>query len=131
MTLSSNANERLDGSGYPAGKQAAELSERVRLISVIKIINKLTHERNGQHPRQPLDAYRWVNNCPTIYEKSLLVEYIQHFGLYPIGSLAKFSNGFLAWIMDVDEKGMPLETHLLTRFLKIMTLLKLDVLRAR
>ena len=108
-----NANERLDGSGYPAGKQAAELSERVRLISVIKIINKLTHERNGQHPRQPLDAYRWVNNCPTIYEKSLLVEYIQHFGLYPIGSLAKFSNGFLAWIMDVDAKGMPCKVNVI------------------
>ncbi|MEA2118237.1 HD domain-containing phosphohydrolase [Halovibrio sp. HP20-50] len=102
-----NANERLDGSGYPAGKQAAALSEHVRLMSVIKIINKLTHERNGQHPRQPLDAYRWVNNRPEMYEKSLLVEYIQHFGLYPIGSLAKFSNGFLAWIVDVDAKGMP------------------------
>jgi len=102
-----NANERLDGSGYPHGKQTAELSEVVRLISVIKIVNKLTHERNGQHPRQPLDAYRWVNSRPDVYEKSLLVEYIQHFGLYPIGSLAKFSNGFLAWIMDVDAKGMP------------------------
>ncbi|HDZ46168.1 hypothetical protein LCGC14_0055500 [marine sediment metagenome] len=102
-----NANERLDGSGYPAGKRAEELSEFVRLISVIKIINKLTHERNGQPPRQPLDAYRWVNQRPGLYEKSLLVEYIQHFGLYPIGSLAKFSNGFLAWIMDVDAKGMP------------------------
>lgn len=102
-----NANERLDGSGYPKGRRAEALSEHVRLISVIKIINKLTHERNGQQPQQPLDAYRWVNNCPAIYEKSLLVEYIQHFGLYPIGSLAKFSNGFLAWIMDVDAKGMP------------------------
>lgn len=102
-----NANERLDGSGYPKGRRAEALSEHVRLISVIKIINKLTHERNGQQPLQPLDAYRWVNNCPAIYEKSLLVEYIQHFGLYPIGSLAKFSNGFLAWIMDVDAKGMP------------------------
>jgi len=41
----------------------------------------------------------------------LLVEYIQHFGLYPIGSLAKFSNGFLAWIMDVDAKGMPCKVN--------------------
>lgn len=102
-----NANERLDGSGYPKGIQAEALSDVVRLMSVIKIINKLTHERNGQHPQQPLDAYRWVNSRPETYEKSLLVEYIQHFGLYPIGSLARFSNGFLAWIVDVDAKGMP------------------------
>tara|TARA_R110001599_G_scaffold987_1_gene4838 strand:- start:1371 stop:3110 length:1740 start_codon:yes stop_codon:yes gene_type:complete len=108
-----NANERLDGSGYPDGKTADVLSERVRLISVIKIINKLTHERNSQQPRQPLDAYRWVNDLPNLYEKSLLVEYIQHFGLYPIGSLAKFSNGFLAWIMDVDAKGMPCKVNVI------------------
>jgi len=35
----SHANERLDGSGYPYGKTSQALSERVRLISVIKIIN--------------------------------------------------------------------------------------------
>lgn len=109
----SHANERLDGSGYPYGKTSQALSERVRLISVIKIINKLTHVRNSQQPRQPLDAYRWVNNRAAIYEKSLLVEYIQHFGLYPIGSLAKFSNGFLAWIMDVDAKGMPCKVNVI------------------
>lgn len=106
-----NANERLDGSGYPNRKWSAELSDFVRLISVIKIINKLTHERNGQHPQQPLDAYRWVNSRSDVYERALLVEYIQHFGLYPIGSLAKFSNGFLAWIMDVDAKGMPCKVN--------------------
>ena len=106
-----NANERLDGSGYPEGKTKTALSEHVRLISVVKIINKLTHERNGLKPRQPLDTYRWVNSRPETYEKSLLVEYIQHFGLYPIGSLAKFSNGFLAWIMDVDAKGMPCKVN--------------------
>ncbi|MDR5865201.1 PilZ domain-containing protein [Halomonas koreensis] len=102
-----NANERLDGGGYPAGKREAELSELVRLVSVVKVINKLTHERNGIPPRPPLDAYRWVNDRPETYDKTVLVEYIQHYGLYPIGSLAKFSGGFLAWIMDVDAKGMP------------------------
>mgnify|MGYP003637925130 FL=1 len=108
-----NANERLDGSGYPNGKTKEHLSERVRLISVLKVINKLTYERNSQQPRQPLDAYRWVNEQSSQYEKSMLVEYIQHFGLYPIGSLARFSNGFLAWIMDVDAKGMPCKVNVI------------------
>ncbi|MCL6408849.1 metal-dependent phosphohydrolase, partial [Dickeya dadantii] len=35
-----NANERLDGSGYPQGKRADRLSELIRLVSVIKAINK-------------------------------------------------------------------------------------------
>lgn len=102
-----NANERLDGSGYPAGKQGDQLSELARLVSVIKIVNTLTHERNGVPPRAPLDAYRWVHEHAAAYDRTVLVEYIQHHGLYPIGSLAKFSGGFLGWIMDVDAKGMP------------------------
>ncbi|MCE8014816.1 metal-dependent phosphohydrolase [Halomonas sp. MCCC 1A17488] len=108
-----NANERLDGSGYPAGKRGEQLSELARLVSVLKAINKLTHERNGIPPRAPLDAYRWVNDASGAYDKTILVEYIQQYGLYPIGSLAKFSGSFLAWIMDIDAKGMPTKVNVI------------------
>lgn len=102
-----NANERLDGTGYPAGKRGDQLSSRVRLISVIKAANKLMHARNGVPPRTPLDTYRRLHDASTAYDKTVLVEYIQVYGLYPIGSLAKFSGGFLAWVMDIEGKGMP------------------------
>ncbi len=106
-----NSNERLDGSGYPAGKMAAMLSENAKLVSLIKIVNKLTNPRNEAAPRTPIDAYRWVNEHADQYDKTLLVEYIQLYGLYPIGTLAKFSQGFLAWIVDIDAKGMPNMVH--------------------
>ncbi|MCZ0927439.1 PilZ domain-containing protein [Halomonas janggokensis] len=106
-----NANERLDGSGYPAGKRGEQLSETVRLVSVIKAINKLLHTRNGVPPRAPIDAYRRIHETDAAYEKTVLVEYIQAYGLYPIGSLAKFSGGFLAWVMDINGKGMPSQVH--------------------
>lgn len=105
------ANERLDGSGYPAGKRGEELSELIRLVTVIKAVNKLMHARNGLPPRSPLDAYRQIHDADTAYDKTVLVEYIQVYGLYPIGSLAKFSGGFLAWIMDTDGKGTPNQVH--------------------
>lgn len=106
-----NANERLDGSGYPSGLKGPQLSENVILLSVIKIINKLTYERNGIKPRTPLDAYRLVSDSYQSYDKATLVEFIQCYGLYPIGSLAKFSGGFLAWIIDIDSKGMPVKVN--------------------
>ncbi|MCP1318648.1 PilZ domain-containing protein [Halomonas sp. 707B3] len=107
-----NANERLDGSGYPAGKRGNELSDLVRLVSVIKAINKLMHSRNGIPPHTPLDAYRMIHEATTAYDRTVLVEYIQAYGLYPIGSLAKFSGGFLAWVMDIDSKCMPTQVHI-------------------
>ncbi|WP_368087057.1 PilZ domain-containing protein [Halomonas sp. QHL1] len=107
------ANERLDGSGYPAGNCGEQLSDLVRLVSVIKAINKLLHARNGESPRPPLDAYRRIHETDTVYDKTVLVEYIQIYGLYPIGSLAKFSAGFLAWVMDINGKGMPSQVYVI------------------
>lgn len=107
-----NSNELLDGCGYPAGKRGEQLSELIRLVAVIKAINKLMHPRNGVPPRSPLDAYRRIHEADASYDKTVLVEYIQVYGLYPIGSLAKFSGGFLAWIMDIDGKGMPSQVHI-------------------
>lgn len=106
-----NANECLDGSGYPAGKRGEQLPELIRLVAMLKAINKLMHARNGVPPRSPLDAYRSIHDADTAYDKTLLVEYIQVYGLYPIGSLAKFSGGFLAWVMEIDGKGMPSQVH--------------------
>ncbi|MBZ9560307.1 MULTISPECIES: PilZ domain-containing protein [unclassified Modicisalibacter] len=106
-----NANERLDGSGYPAGKRGDALSDEARYMAVVKIIDKLTHPRNGAPPQPPIDAYRWVNEHSQCYERSMLVEYIQTYGLYPIGMLARYSQGFLAWIVDVDLKGLPNKVH--------------------
>ncbi|MCO7253170.1 PilZ domain-containing protein [Dickeya oryzae] len=107
-----NANERLDGSGYPAGKQGIQLSPLIRLVSVIKTVNKLRHARNGVSPRTPLEAYRKIHDALDAYDKSQLVRYIQIYGPYPIGSLAKFSAGFLGWILDIDNKGRPTVVHL-------------------
>ncbi|GKW13157.1 PilZ domain-containing protein [Pectobacterium punjabense] len=107
-----NANERLDGSGYPQGKHGDRLSELVRLVSVIKAINKLRHTRNGISPRTPLAAYRKIYEANGAYDKAVLVNYVQIYGLYPIGSLAKYSGGFLGWVMDIDKKGKPIVVHL-------------------
>lgn len=108
-----NASERLDGSGYPGGKRGEALSELIRLVSVIKAVNRQLHACNGIPPRTPLDAYRRIHEMAAAYDKTVLVEYIQAYGLYPIGSLAKFSGGFLAWVMDIDGKGMPRQVHVI------------------
>ncbi|RUR27206.1 metal-dependent phosphohydrolase [Vreelandella andesensis] len=107
-----NANERLDGSGYPASRRGNQLSKLIRLISVIKIVNKLLHSRNGEPTHSPLNAYRIVSNADAAYDKTVLVEYIQAYGLYPIGCLAKYSGNFLAWVMDIDARGMPNQVHI-------------------
>ncbi|WP_455811285.1 HD domain-containing phosphohydrolase [Pseudomonas graminis] len=107
-----NANEHLDGTGYPLGKKKEQISELVRLISVIKAIDKLMHARNGIPGRTPMEAYRIIYESGKTYDNKMLVRYVQRYGFYPIGCLAKYSGGFLGWIMDVNNKGAPVKVHL-------------------
>ncbi|MCE8025857.1 PilZ domain-containing protein [Billgrantia aerodenitrificans] len=99
-------NERLDGSGYPTGKTKEALSKLVRTASVIKIIDTLTHARNGRPALSPLDAYRWVYGNGG-YDRQCLNRYVRRYGLYPVGSLVKYSGGFLAWVMRLGREGSP------------------------
>ncbi|WP_409307897.1 PilZ domain-containing protein [Pectobacterium sp. B1J-3] len=107
-----NANERLDGTGYPAGKSGDQLSALIRVVSVIKAINRLRYARNGVSPRTPLAAYRKIYEANAAYDRGILVKYVQIYGFYPIGSLAKYSGGFLGWIVDINNKGRPTVVHL-------------------
>jgi len=107
-----NASERLDGAGYPQGKTAAQLSPLARLISIIKAVNKLVHARNGRPPRSPLEAYRKVYYADSAYDRETVIEYIQTYGLYPIGSLAKYAGGYLGWVVDIENKGKPRKVHI-------------------
>lgn len=101
------ASERLDGSGYPAACRGKVLPPVVRLMAVIKALNVLTHERNGRKALTPLQAYRQLNALPEAYDREALIEVIRHRGPNPIGFLALYSGGFLAWILDADNKGTP------------------------
>lgn len=107
-----NANERLDGMGYPSGKKGKQLSELIRLISIVKVTNKLTHSRNGVAPRSPFSAYRRIYEASAAYDRKILLEYVQTYGFYPIGSLVKYTSGFLGWVVDIDKKGKPSVVHL-------------------
>ena len=60
----------------------------------------------------PLEAYRKIYEANGSYDRLILVKYIQIYGLYPIGSLAKYSGGFLGWVMDINNKGKPTVVHL-------------------
>ncbi|WP_081692771.1 PilZ domain-containing protein [Pantoea sp. AS-PWVM4] len=107
-----NANENINGTGYPQRKTSQNLTDTVKTLSVIKAIDKLTHARNGIPHRTPIEAYRSLYETIQKYDKRILFRYIQTYGFYPIGSLARFSSGFVGWIMDINGKGKPVKVHL-------------------
>ncbi len=106
------ANERLDGSGYPAGASAEGLSELARMSAVVDVVDALRRHR-ADRPAWRIDAvYRHLLHSPHQFDPRWVKRYVQRFGLRPVGSLVRFSGGALAWVQRLDQQGKPFQVQL-------------------
>ncbi|MCE8014130.1 HD domain-containing phosphohydrolase [Billgrantia desiderata] len=107
-----SANERLDGSGYPAGVMSEGLSELARMSAVVDVVDAMRRSR-ADRPAWRIDAvYRHLLKSPQQFDPRWVKRYVQRFGLRPVGSLVRFSGGALAWIQRLDRQGKPFQVQL-------------------
>lgn len=107
-----SANERLDGSGYPAGIMSEGLSELARMSAVVDVVDAMRRSR-ADRPAWRIDAvYRHLLKSPQQFDPRWVKRYVQRFGLRPVGSLVRFSGGALAWIQRLDQQGKPFQVQL-------------------
>ncbi|WP_353979353.1 HD domain-containing phosphohydrolase [Salinicola endophyticus] len=106
------ANERRDGSGYPAGLDDAQLSPLGRMMAVVDVIDALGQPRADRDAWPLLERYRHVLGHPALFDATWAQRYVRRFGTAPVGSLARFSSGALAWVQRIDEQGRPVQVHL-------------------
>lgn len=100
-------NERLDGSGYPKALKSDALSPIARMAAVVDTVDAMMRTRGDRRGKTAIEAYRYLYHRPESFDKYWVTRYIQRHGFYPIGSLVKFSSGFLAWVMELDDSGQP------------------------
>lgn len=105
-------NERLDGSGYPQSATAQQLGELTRMSAVVDVVDAMGRPRLDR-PAQPIDAiYRHLLGSESQLDQQWSQRYIRHFGLFPVGSLVRFSTGQLAWVRRLDHEGQVAEVQL-------------------
>lgn len=106
------ANERLDGSGYPNGMRQPELRELARLMAVVKTIDAMgRHSSAG--PAQAIDViYRHLLTRPEQFDQNWVKRYIRHFGVIPVGTLVRYEGGEMAWVRSLNEKMQPSQVQL-------------------
>jgi len=105
------ANERLDGSGYPAGKQGDALPELARMMAVVDVADVMTRPRPGRAAWTQREVYRHLLTRNEGFDNTWVQRYIRRFGMAPIGSLALYANGALAWVQRQDAHGTPSQVH--------------------
>ena len=86
-------HERLDGKGYPFGKKGDEISQYVRMASIVDVYDALTAERVYKAGMEPIKAFKILKQgCPDSFDGALLNKFIQCIGIHPVGTLVKLSS---------------------------------------
>lgn len=86
-------HERLDGSGYPFGYEAKDLSQYVRMAAIVDVYDALTAERVYKVGMTPVKAFRLLREgTPHHYDTELLNVFINAIGVYPVGTLVKLTS---------------------------------------
>ncbi|XKH60315.1 PilZ domain-containing protein [Halomonas sediminis] len=105
-------NERMDGSGYPAGLVGDELHELARASAIVDVVEAMRRDRIDRPARTVQEIYRHLLRHPQQFDPRWMKRYVQHFKVLPIGSLVRFSSDQLAWIQRLDDQGNPVEVQL-------------------
>ncbi|MEM5513093.1 HD-GYP domain-containing protein [Pseudoalteromonas sp. AS84] len=86
-------HERLDGKGYPSGKKGDEISQYVRMASIVDVYDALTAERVYKAGMEPIKAFKILKDgCPDSFDPVLLNKFIQCIGIHPVGTLVRLSS---------------------------------------
>lgn len=108
-------NERLDGSGYPAGLTGDDINELAKASAVVDVVEAMRRDRVDRPAKTIQQIYRHLLSHPHQLDPRWIKRYIEHFKALPVGSLAHFSSAQLAWVVRLDDTGAPVEVVLTER----------------
>lgn len=98
-------HERLDGFGYPEGKQGEEISLFGRMIAIADTYDAITADRcykAGMSSKKALQIL--IKDSPVKYDKELVMQFVKSIGIYPVGSLVKLSNDKVAMVLKQNPQ---------------------------
>ena len=113
-SLMVNANERLDGSGYPRGLTGKRLDTLSRLMGVVKVLDCLVHGYKDP-ARSWQEAYQWVYKKDQWFDKNALNTFVTTHGLRPVGSHLHYQSGKLGLVSRVSSRGQLEEVIVITK----------------
>jgi len=108
-------HEKTDGSGYPNGLKADEISLFAKMGAVCDVYDAITSNRPYKLGWDPAESLRkmaeWANGH---FDGKVFQAFVKSLGIYPIGSLVKLTSGRLAVV--VEQTGKSLTTPMVKVF---------------
>jgi len=105
MKMIREHHEKQDGTGYPQGLVAKEISKYGKMIAIVDKYDRLTCERPYKKSIFPISAFKTLaSESPALYDEELVEKFIQCLGVYPVGTLVKLNSGKLGLISKLNKQ---------------------------
>jgi len=107
-------HERMDGSGYPYGRKANELTQFGRIASVVDIYDAITSDRCYHKAMPPYKALQFLFTLGQKghLEPLMVQRFIKCVGVYPVGSCVGLNTGEVAIVAQIQHE-QPLNPKIL------------------
>ncbi|MEP3350890.1 MAG: HD domain-containing phosphohydrolase [Marinomonas sp.] len=101
-------HEKVDGSGYPEGKQDKEISVYGKIAAIIDAYDAMTSEQPHKPSMGPIKAWRKMREESGLaFDKELLSVFLKHIGNVPVGSCVALSNGRVGFVLTLNKAFQP------------------------
>jgi len=105
-------HERADGSGYPKGLKGEEIGEPASIIGLADTYVAMIKRRPHRDKFLRADAVKLIlKEGKTLFPEKVLKVFLEHISLFPLNTLVRLNNDFIARVIATDP-GQPLRPTL-------------------
>lgn len=92
-------HEKMDGSGYPRGQSAGNLSIFTRMSSICDVYDALTSQRSYNTPLPASQALAKMQSWSGHFDQLILRDFVDSLGILPVGTLVRMNHDELAIVI--------------------------------
>ena len=100
-------HEKTDGSGYPKGLKADEISLFAKMGAVCDVYDAITSNRPYKAGWDPAESLRkmaeWAKGH---FDEAVFQAFVKSLGIYPVGSLVLLASGRIGVVIEQSEKSL-------------------------
>lgn len=106
--MTDDHHEKVDGSGYPAGKQDREISVYGKIAAIIDAYDAMTSDQAHKASMGPLRACRKLRTeAGLAFDADLVDVFVKSMGEVPVGACVELSNGRVGFVLTVNRAKKP------------------------